>query len=154
MKCNYKRRANFSLSGHMMCQLVGVVGLQTHHMVGCDVERTAGIWSSLFQLSSCWTAAGPFLQPCLQAHNSWTAAHHSHLTHLAILYQPLFFFPHSHSPSTLYLDMQQPTQHMPLTCHRALYPCQSFPCAYWAFQSLHHIISYKGQQHCRTILRR
>ena len=40
MKCNYKRRANFSLSGHVMRQLVGVVGLQTHHVVGCDVERT------------------------------------------------------------------------------------------------------------------
>ena len=52
----------------------------------------AGIRSSLFQLSLCWMAVGPFLQPCLQAHNSWTVAHCSHLTHLAILHQPLFFF--------------------------------------------------------------
>jgi len=41
MKCNYKRRTNFSLSGHVMRQLVGVVRLQTHHVVGCDVERTS-----------------------------------------------------------------------------------------------------------------
>ena len=40
MKCNYKRRANFSLSGHVMRQLVRVVGLQIHHVVGCNVERT------------------------------------------------------------------------------------------------------------------
>ena len=40
MKCNYKRHTNFSLSGHMMRQLVGVIGLQTHHVVGSNVERT------------------------------------------------------------------------------------------------------------------
>src|SRR5258707_15528613 len=51
MKCNYKRRANFSLSGHVMRQLVGVVGLQTHHVVGCDVERTAN-WLALSGMSS------------------------------------------------------------------------------------------------------
>jgi hypothetical protein len=65
-----------------------------------------------------------------------------------------FFFPHSHSPSTLYPYTRQPTQLMPFIHHQALYPHQCHPCTYRVFRPYPHDFSHKRQHHCGTNFRR
>ncbi len=49
--------ANISFSGHVMHQLVGVVGLQTSHVILCDFERTVASIHASYGYGFSWVLA-------------------------------------------------------------------------------------------------
>ena len=53
-KCHYTRHANILFGGHIMCQLVGIIRLQTFHMILCDFERTHDKYSELQKHCNVW----------------------------------------------------------------------------------------------------